>query len=243
MAAQIHYVGETDVGLKRQNNEDALAVRPDLGLCVVADGMGGAAAGEVASRIFVETVVEVFADGQKTGQDDCAGQIQYAFGLANERILRDVDMHPQRKGMGCTAEVVVFSDGGYVLGHLGDSRTYRYRNDQLKQLSSDHSLIQEQIDQGILSPEEAKTHPMRNVILRAVGVKEEVALDILKGRTYPGDQYLLCSDGLTDMVDDGVIEGVLASELTLEERANKLVGLAKSAGGKDNITIVLAEVI
>jgi len=243
MANQVICFGDTDVGLKRQNNEDAFVIRPDLGLYVVADGMGGAAAGEVASRIFVETAVEIFANGVGRGETNNTELIQKVFGSANERIFQDVEIHPNRKGMGCTAEVVVFSGDEFILGHLGDSRTYRYRNGRLKQLSNDHSFVQDQIDQGLMTPAEAKKHPLRNIILQAVGVKENLALDLLRGKIYPGDQFLLCSDGLTDMVADQGIAEVLSWGADLSEKAKRLIDLAKSAGGKDNITIVLTEII
>jgi serine/threonine protein phosphatase PrpC len=242
MPNRITYFGNSDVGLRRPNNEDAFVVRPDLGLCVVADGMGGAAAGEVASRIFVETAVEVFSNHYGRSDDETTDLIRKTFGLANERVLGHVASNPDHKGMGCTAELVGFSDGGFVLGHMGDSRTYRFRNNELKQISSDHSFVQEQIDRGIMTPAEARKHPMRNIILRAVGVKEDLALDIIRGRTYPGDQFLLCSDGLTDMVDDAIIGEVVSTKRTPPEKVEQLIALAKSSGGKDNITIVLVQI-
>jgi len=127
-----------------------------------------------------------------------------------------------------------------VIGHVGDSRTYLYRNKELEQLTKDHSLVQEQIDQGLIKPEQAMTHPMRNIILRAVGVKEGVAPDILKGENKSGDLFLLCSDGLTDMVADAAILEVLSLPGTLSHKTDKLIESAKSAGGNDNITVVLS---
>jgi protein phosphatase len=236
--------GASDVGLKRANNEDAFAVRSDLGICVVADGMGGAAAGELASRIFVETTLEVFSNDSGRSEEKRLELVQKAFILANERVLEHVKDNPHHKGMGCTAEVVAFSseDVGFVLGHMGDSRTYRLRNGQLKQLSNDHSFVQEQLDQGVITPAEARNHPMRNIILRAVGVKEKVALDLLREKAFSDDLILLCSDGLTDMVDDVLITEILTSKADLPEKVEKLIGTAKMAGGKDNITVVLAQV-
>ncbi|MBW2107501.1 MAG: serine/threonine-protein phosphatase, partial [Deltaproteobacteria bacterium] len=224
------------------NNEDAFAVRADLGLCVVADGMGGAAAGELASRIFTEAALEVFSNAHGEPGEQRVALVQKAFVTANERILAHVSRHPAHKGMGCTAEIVSFSADGFVLGHMGDSRTYRLRNSDLKQLSSDHSLVQEQVDQGVITPDEAKTHPMRNIILRAVGVKESVALDLLRGRIFRGDQFLLCSDGLTDMVGDATIKQVLSSGEMPAKKVETLIALANQAGGKDNITVVIAQV-
>lgn len=242
MPNRITYFGDSDVGLRRPDNEDAFVVRPGLGLCVVADGMGGAAAGEVASHIFVETAVEVFSNHHGRSDDETTDLIRKTFGLANERVLAHVESNPDHKGMGCTAELVGFTDEGFVLGHIGDSRTYRFRNKELKQISSDHSFVQEQIDRGVMTPAEARKHPMRNIILRAVGVKEDLALDIVRGRTYPGDQFLLCSDGLTDMVDDVSIAEVVSTEKTHPEKVERLIALAKLSGGKDNITIVLVQI-
>ena len=243
---QMHEIasfGKSDAGLKRTNNEDAFMIRPDLGVCLVADGMGGAAAGEVASRIFAETTLEVFSQARYQSEQETLELVQMAFKWANERILDHVKENPHHKGMGCTAELVGFFNKGFVLGHMGDSRTYRFRNGQLTQLTQDHSLVQDQIDQGLITPAEARNHPLRNVILRAVGVKKIAALDLIRGKAFPGDLFLLCSDGLTDMVDDTLIRETLSSSIALPEKVENLVELAKSAGGYDNITVVLSEVV
>jgi protein phosphatase len=234
--------GATDVGLKRTNNEDAFAVKPDLGVCLVADGMGGAAAGEVASRIFADTTLEVFSGDANRSEHEILALVQQAFMMANERILNHVNENPDHKGMGCTAEVTAFFSNEIIIGHVGDSRTYRFRDSHLKQLSADHSVVQEQIDEGIITPEEAWTHPMRNIILRAVGVKKTVEPDLLRGKALEGDIFLLCSDGLTDMVNDQAIADVLGSVGSLSEKTENLIALAKSAGGRDNITVVLVRV-
>ena len=144
--------------------------------------------------------------------------------------------------MGCTAELLVFLDHGYVLGHVGDSRTYLFRSGQLKRLTNDHSVVQSQLDQGLINAAEARKHPMRNVILRAVGTNEVLAFDLIRGRIQLGDLFLLCSDGLTDMVEDGVLREVLAADLPLLQKVDQLVDLANSAGGHDNITVILGEV-
>jgi serine/threonine protein phosphatase PrpC len=233
--------GITDVGLKRTNNEDAFVVRPDLGFWAVADGMGGAAAGEVASRIFVETATEAFASNstEETQMD----RVKNAFTFANSRMLGHVASHPEHAGMGCTAEILAISGDDIFIGHVGDSRTYRLRNAELKQLSVDHSLVAEQIKQGLISEQDARNHAMRHVILRAVGAKESVELDLLKGKGLPGDVFLLCSDGLTDMVDDAAIRKCLTQEESLQALADQLIELAKAAGGKDNITVVLVKLL
>jgi len=239
MALRIRCIGKSDVGLKRTNNEDAFVSRPDLGFCSVADGMGGAAAGEVASCVFMETVSEVFSD--KGSSEDPEERIKRAFSLANQRMLDHVAAHPNHAGMGCTAEILAVSAEDILIGHVGDSRTYRLRNGELRQLTQDHSLVQEQINQGLISETEARTHAMRNLILRAVGTKQAVELDILKGKGIAGDIFLLCTDGLTDMVDDAAMQNALNQGDDLQTQADRLIDLAKAAGGKDNITVVLVK--
>jgi len=236
------FFGKTDVGLKRANNEDSFVVKPGMGLCLVADGMGGAAAGELASRIFVETAVAVFSTSLSRGEDDTADLVQKAFQEANERVLDHVRSEPRHKGMGCTAELVAFCNDSFVLGHVGDSRTYLLRNAQLKQLTEDHSVVQDQVNRGSITPAEAKNHPLGGVILRAVGVKEKIDVDLIRGKALPGDLFLLCSDGLTDMVDDALIQEALSLNGTIHEKADRLIERAKSAGGRDNITVVLSAV-
>lgn len=237
---EIRFIGKTDVGLKRSNNEDAFVIRPELGFCAAADGMGGAAAGEVASAIFVDTASEIFAEGSAGKRAD---QVKRAFTLANQRILDHTALHPDHEGMGCTAEILAFSGDEITIGHIGDSRTYRLRKGELKQLTLDHSLVQYQISQGIITPEEARKHPMRNIILRAVGTKDEVELDVLTGKGQPGDIFLLCSDGLSDMIDDDEILKCMSSAQDLSSMADDLIDSAKAAGGKDNVTVVLAQIV
>ncbi|MBN1931799.1 MAG: Stp1/IreP family PP2C-type Ser/Thr phosphatase [Desulfobacterales bacterium] len=240
---KITMYGRTDIGLRRENNEDTYVVEPESGFCLVADGMGGAAAGELASGIFAEIAVDIFEEFRGQSEQETLEYVQKTFRLANERILDHVKENPHHKGMGCTAELLAFSNTGFVLGHIGDSRTYRFRNGQLKQLTQDHSLVQDQINQGIITSTEARTHPMRNIILRAVGIKEKVSLDLIRGKTVSGDFFLLCSDGLTDMVDDHDIERILSLHHPLPQKVEELIAIAKSAGGKDNITVVLSEML
>jgi protein phosphatase len=232
---------KSDVGLKRNNNEDAFVVKPELNLFVVADGMGGAAAGEVASQLFVETALEVFSINPGRSEQEILELVQEAFRLANERILKHTMENPHHQGMGCTAELMAFSDQSYVLGHVGDSRSYLLRKGQLRQMTRDHSLIQDQIDQDLITPDEAKRHSLRNVILRAVGAKETLAVDLIRGKGLPGDIFLLCSDGLTDMVEDPLIQEILSLPDALTQKVEKLIELAKSNGGFDNITALLCE--
>jgi serine/threonine protein phosphatase PrpC len=240
---KINCFGKTVTGPVRPNNEDTFLVKPEMGFCLVADGMGGYAAGELASRIFAETALEVFSKSNDQSHNKTLENVQKTFRLANERILKHVEENPHHHGMGCTAEFIAFHEQDFVLGHIGDSRTYRNRNSQLNQLTKDHSLVQDQIDYGLISPEEARNHSMRNVIFRAVGVKDTFALDISKGKTISGDLFLLCSDGLTDMVDDSQISHVLSSAKDLPNMTEELIEIAIAAGGKDNITVVLIEIL
>lgn len=239
---KIEFIGKSDVGLIRPNNEDTFVVNCKANYCLVADGMGGAAAGETASQIFAQTADEIFADSVPRTEQDVLACVRSTFRNANDRILSHVAEHPEHQGMGCTAELLAFTASGFVIGHMGDSRTYRFREGVLKQLTKDHSLVQDQIDQGLITEEQARTHSMRNVILRAVGVRPSPALDTLRGPVYPGDIFLLCSDGLTDLVEDSEINGVLNLNGDLVLKSEHLIDLAKKAGGKDNITVVLAEV-
>jgi PPM family protein phosphatase len=235
--------GKSDRGLKRPNNEDAFLVKAELGFHVLADGMGGAAAGELASRIFAETALELFSSLPFESDHESVLLLERSYELANERILDHVRNYPEDRGMGCTAELLIILNDRFALGHVGDSRTYLYRKGQLKQLTRDHSLVQDQVDQGLISPVEARTHGLRHVILRAVGTTGMLAVDLVRGNTLPGDLFLLSSDGLTDMVEDTTILEVLALPIDISEKADRLIESAKVAGGYDNITVILSEVV
>lgn len=240
--SKITYFGKTDKGLVRSNNEDIFLIKSELDFCLVADGMGGAAAGEVASAIFAESALKVFSNLKKQSSEKLNLLIQESFQTANIEILRHIKQNPDHSGMGCTAELLAFNDTGFIAGHMGDSRIYRLRKGVLKQLTKDHSFVQKQLDQGLITAAEARTHPRRNMILRAVGIDKHPALDILRGELLPGDLFLLCSDGLSDMVEDTLIENCLAGSETLEKKVIGLIDSAKTAGGRDNITVVLAGV-
>jgi len=232
---------KTDPGLRRSCNEDTCLVHNEGGYFLVADGIGGAAAGEIASAIFAKTAAEIFSSSSSRTSEETLQLVKDCFLTANSRILTDIATTPTHAGMGCTAELLVLHANGFVLGHIGDSRTYRLRQTILTQLTKDHSLVQQQIDQGLISQEQARTHPMKNVILRAVGINEQLAIDIIQGQVFSGDLFLLCSDGLSDMVEDNRIEEVLSTEEPLTEKAARLVDLANSAGGRDNISVALIE--
>jgi len=236
------FAGKTDIGLKRKNNEDAFFISPDLHFCLAADGIGGAAAGAVASKIFVESTIETFTNISDRSGKEIKHRIQKAFRLANGNILKHVNQNPDHQGMGSTAELLAFSDEGFIAGHIGDSRTYCLRNRQLEQLTRDHTIVQQQLEAGLITRDRIKQHPMRNVIFRSLGLTKEPELDLLKGKACPEDLFLLCSDGLTDMVPDDQICDILCRGADIDSKVEELIEAAKSAGGNDNITVVLAAV-
>jgi serine/threonine protein phosphatase PrpC len=236
------FAGKTDIGLKRENNEDAFSLNPELDFCLVADGMGGAAAGEVASKIFAEAAFEIFSNNTSRSEKEILYRVHQTYSHANQKILEHVTHHPDHQGMGCTAELLAFFDEGFILGHIGDSRTYRLSNGQLEQLSQDHTLVQQQLQEGLISADQIKHHPMRNLILRAVGIKEELTIDLLKGKSCPEDLFLLCSDGLTDMISDDQSQDILCADIHVHRKAEELIETAKAAGGHDNITVVLVAI-
>ena len=240
---EITFFGETDPGLKRVNNEDVFFINHELKLYLIADGMGGEAAGELASHMFAEVALEIFSKGvTRSNQDKNVDRlVQNVFSAANERILHHVRENPFHRGMGCTAELLSFSEKGFVVGHIGDSRTYCFRDHKLKQLSTDHSFVQEQIDRGVITSDQSRAHPLRHVISRAVGIEKTIFPDIIKGNSYPGDVFLLCSDGLTDMVDDKKIQETLLLPIDLPNKITNLMNMAELAGGSDNITVILGQ--
>ena len=224
------------------NNEDAFVLKPELGFVALADGMGGSASGEVASQTFVGTASDIFKKSTELSGKEISQLVQNTFQSANEKILKMAQENPRHQGMGCTAELMSFDSRGYVLGHVGDSRTYLHRNGRLRQITKDHSVVQEQIDKGIITPEEARKSSFRHTILRAVGVGETLALDMIRGGLTPGDIFLLCSDGLTDMVDDPSILKILLLPVEPADKIDRLIETANVNGGNDNITVILCEV-
>ena len=239
---QYIFAGKTDIGCKRSNNEDQYVINPEYGFCGMADGMGGAAAGEIASLIFADTASEILADNFSPTENEVSFFIKKVFITVNEKILEHIKKNPDHEGMGCTAELLAFHNNGFVLGHVGDSRTYLIRNGQLKQITKDHTLVQQQVDTGIIPPSNKKNHPLRNIILRAIGQKKELSIDIIRGKIFSGDMFLLCSDGLTDMIDDDQIEEIIGSDADIDIKATELIEQSKKAGGDDNITVVIVSI-
>ncbi len=226
------YAARTDTGKKRRRNEDAYVLAPPL--FAVADGMGGAQAGEVASKLAA-AALEDTDPGRIAGPERVASLIQEA----NRRVHERSSVDPATSGMGTTMTVALVEDGGVVIGHVGDSRAYLVRDRQIEQITEDHSLVNELLKTGRLSPEEAETHPQRSVITRAVGTDPDVDVDSFVVDTRDGDVFLICSDGLTDMVADDEILDVVEHNLgNLDRAAKQLISAANRGGGEDNITVV-----
>jgi serine/threonine protein phosphatase PrpC len=226
-----HWCG-TDTGLQRRANEDSLLVRSPL--FVVADGMGGAQAGEVASRVAVET----FHDGLRDGAD-AEGSLLTQVREANSHINDLSHRSAEHAGMGTTITVVYVGEQELSIAHVGDSRAYCLRERELLRLTEDHSLVDELIREGKLTPEEAEEHPQRSVITRALGPESTVEVDVRSFRGRPEDRYLICSDGLTTMLSETELLEILLSHEPLHAAGEALIAAANAAGGKDNITVVL----
>ncbi len=235
---------QTDTGLARDNNEDAVAFDPLTQLCILADGMGGYNAGEIASGMasaFIKSEMGRWLS--QAGKNANAKEVRRAMEIcvenANHSIFNAANSNPQYTGMGTTLVVGVFQDDRLMLGHIGDSRCYLLRGTVFQQITKDHSLLQEQIDAGIITPEQALTSLNKNLVTRALGVEDAVMLDVSEHRTEAEDLYLMCSDGLSDMVKDEDIAGIMIGDASLEQKAKQLIAAANEAGGRDNISVLL----
>jgi len=240
----------TNVGMKRTNNEDAYALRTDLGLYVVADGMGGHSCGEVASKIAVSQIVEFLENSRLDEEstwpyayDDTisfqGNKLRTAVSAANEKIQEYAAEHAESRGMGTTVVAAMIHDDSLIMSHVGDSRAYLFRGGTLQALTSDHSWVNEQVKMGFLSQNEAQRHPFRNVITRALGTKGEALADVSETPLMAGDLVLLCTDGLNTMVADDKIVKLLHEARDLDKACKALVDAANEAGGEDNITVLL----
>lgn len=243
----LEFFSATDTGRARSNNEDSVAVDDATALVVLADGMGGYNAGEVASGMataFIKSELgRWLAEASETATDtDVRRAMDICVDNANRAIFNAANSNPQYAGMGTTLVVGVFRESRLLVGHVGDSRAYRLRASRLTQITHDHSLLQEQIDSGLITPEQAAFSANKNLVTRAVGVEDTVLLETHLHDVMPGDTYLLCSDGLSDMLDDESIAQLLMGAETLPEAASALIDAANDAGGKDNISVVLARV-
>ena len=241
---QYSFYALTDVGQVRLNNEDAFAFNEDFGVAVLADGMGGYNAGEVASGMAVafvksELVRWLEVEAQRSSPAQIALGINLCVDRANQSILNAAMANPQYIGMGTTVVAGVFKKNCLILGHVGDSRCYRWRSASLTQITRDHSLLQERVDAGLLTPAQAAVAPGKNLLTRALGVEDGVQVELHEHEVLDGDVYLMCSDGLTDMLNDAEISAALGKRALLPELAVELVAKANAAGGRDNIAVLL----
>lgn len=232
----------SDVGQVRAGNEDSAYSSPESGVFVVADGMGGHAAGEVASAIASRTIGDS-ACRECGSLEALSEQLVEAFLAAGREIERQAEADPAQSGMGTTATVLrLRREGTFVVAHIGDSRAYRMRDGRLERVTRDHSWVQEQVDRGLISPEQAVGHPQSNIITRALGTDPSPTPDLYRGELGEGDLFLLATDGLTDMVSEERIAELLGSGDPLDARADALVRAANEAGGIDNVTVLLVRI-
>ena len=250
LSSALEIATATHPGMVRSHNEDSITADAGIGLAVLADGMGGYNAGEVASGIAVALIpAEIRKALAATAPHELNGKdmerlIREQAARANATIYEAAQREPNYRGMGTTLVVALWHDNHVAVGHIGDSRLYRLRNDTLEQITRDHSLLQEQIDSGMLTPEEARHAPNRNLVTRAVGIDPEVEAEIHIHPVQAGDIYLFCSDGLPDMVPDEDIENTLASlKANLQLAAEQLVQQANDNGGRDNVSVILVRVL
>ncbi|HEY0872897.1 MAG TPA: protein phosphatase 2C domain-containing protein [Vicinamibacterales bacterium] len=254
-ALPLTWAVRSDNGLRRTSNEDSHTSRPDLGLFIVADGMGGHVAGEVASRVAVESIAAFIeetsgADRNRTWPFPFepelsleANRLKAAFRLANRRIAAAIADSQDLRGMATTASAILHGPTHSCVGHIGDSRVYMFRGDTLTQLTNDHSWVEEQVRAGTLTPAAARLHPWRNVVTRALSGGEDPDVDVVEIHPEPGDRFLLCSDGLFGVVPDERIADIVGDRTASpEEICGRLIAAANAAGGPDNITAMLLQV-
>jgi protein phosphatase len=255
-ALPLSWAVRTDAGLRRSSNEDSHVARPDIGLFLVADGMGGHAAGEVASRVVVESVAAFIeetagADSNRTWpfpfQPELsleANRLKAAFRLANRKLANAIANSQDLRGMATTASAILHGPRHSCVAHIGDSRVYVLRQDGLTQLTDDHSWVEEQVRAGALTPAAAREHPWRNVVTRALsGGDDDPEIDVVEFHPSPGERYLLCSDGLFGVVADDLLAEILGDRAaSLDEICGRLIDAANAAGGPDNITAMVLQV-
>lgn len=254
LSQALEIASHTDPGMVRTNNEDSIASVPDKGLVVLADGMGGYNAGEVASGMATTVLTTElrqlledhapYAVDPQSGQKAAVKMLQQQIAKANTTIYQASQSQAQYAGMGTTLVLALFYDNKVMVAHIGDSRLYRMRGNEFSQVSKDHSLLQEQIDAGMLTKEQAKLSSNKNLVTRAMGIDPAVEAEIHEYDTRPGDIYLLCSDGLSDMVGDedlGMTLQALGANLNLA--AQQLVQMANDNGGRDNVSVILIKIL
>lgn len=235
----------SDVGMVRPGNEDSFFAEADArrGVFVVADGMGGHAAGEVASEMAVDIISRALLQLDGVTQADAVERTAQSLRDANRAIYTRMLAESDKQGMGTTASVLVLSAGRYLIGQIGDSRVYLLRGGELRQLTKDHSYVQEQMDAGLLTAEQARYHPYSNVITRCVGASDAVEPDLYQGDVQPDDLFLVASDGLTGMVDDRRLQQLLAARVGPARIIDSLIAEANGRGGLDNITAIVVQVV
>jgi protein phosphatase len=252
LKGKLTFVGQTDTGRVREHNEDTIATDPDVGLLVLADGMGGYNAGEVASGIAVKTITNLVREGlaredlasidRSTGLSRPSIVLRDAITRANKIIYQTARSQAECEGMGTTVVAALFYDNRVSIAHVGDSRLYRQRGSQIAQVTMDHSLLQELVDRGFYSPEEAQRAANKNYVTRALGVEPQVEVEVQEHPVDKGDIFILCSDGLSDMVEDEDIRLTISTfGANLDTVAKQLIQLANENGGRDNVSVVLAQ--
>ena len=244
---------KTDVGMRRSNNEDCFGLVPQIHLCVLSDGMGGQNAGELASKMTVDTISGCLREASNGSQKVVFGeqnpqvsertnQLASAVRLANRAVWETGRRHAHTEGMGATVVTAWLASPIMGIAHVGDSRIYLLRSGELQQLTQDHSLVMEQVRRGLISREEAEKSEMQNIIVRAMGAEENVNVDVDEVLLMPGDHVVLCSDGLTKMVNDAGIAQIVEEAPTSQQAADRLVEAANDAGGEDNVTVIVVRV-
>lgn len=250
MVMEMEFGARSDTGCVRENNEDSFGVAPEMNLFVLSDGMGGLDAGEVASRIAVDTVVAHCREAESNaslplegdpieGVSSLANRLASAIRLANAAVHSAAQHGAERGGMGATVVAVRFDDERMVVAHVGDSRIYRLRTGELEQLTRDHSFVAEQVRQGQMTDAEAGSSTLQNVLTRALGIDPTVEVEVNEELVMEGDTLLLCSDGLTRELPDAQIAAVLGECEESQEAAARLVDLAKQSGGRDNVSVIV----
>ncbi|MGH7615297.1 MAG: Stp1/IreP family PP2C-type Ser/Thr phosphatase [Gemmatimonadales bacterium] len=235
--------GRSDVGIIRSGNEDNYLMVPERGIFIVADGMGGHAAGEVASEMAVRDIARELGSLRGLGDEEVAERMRQSIRTANGAIFQRTLTEHDKRGMGTTVSALVLYDARFLIGQVGDSRAYLLRAGKLTQVTKDHSYVQEQVDAGYLTPEQARTHPYSNVITRCVGANSDVAPDIYVGSVKAKDLFLLASDGLTGMLEDPELLEILKAESVMpQDQVDQLINEANRHGGLDNITAILVRI-
>ena len=239
----VEVFGLSDVGCIRELNEDCSCIcgfgdNSERGFCILADGMGGHNAGEVASQNAVKLIAEEMNRLLESGEKEIPGQLSRAVSAANTGVYTMASENPIHRGMGTTVVTAFIDDGTAYVANVGDSRAYAVRDDEIVQITTDHSVVSELVMRGTITKEEARLHPQKNIITRAVGTDKSVRTDIFEYNYSPGDVMIICSDGLSTMLDDSRILEIIKSKKTSEDTVNSLIAAAKDEGGLDNITVI-----